>query len=344
MTETLLRHYPSVVPQTVCGGDEAFQNLARISTDPLGEGKKRLFIGRQQGKFLKKCPGTRHMVCCNYYVLNIGSQCVLDCSYCILQEYFQNNPVLKVFCNIRDSFPEMEALVKTRPQGIFRIGTGEFTDSLALDEVAGFSHELIPFFSGKKNLMLELKTKTTKIANLLRYEDVGNIVVAWSLNPDGVVEGEEEGAPPLAERLEAARACAERGYKIAFHFDPLILCQGWEEEYRDVVEGIFQKIPSSRIVWISMGGFRFRPALKSIIRQRFPESRLLTGEYVLCEDGKMRYPRPLRVHVYGKMLGWIRRHAPSLRVYLCMESQEVWRRVFNKVPRCGERPDLLFDE
>ena len=48
------------------------------------------------GQLLKPCPGTREYLCCGYQILNIGTNCPLDCSYCILQAYF-NQPCLRVF-------------------------------------------------------------------------------------------------------------------------------------------------------------------------------------------------------------------------------------------------------
>jgi spore photoproduct lyase len=55
---------------------------------------------------------------------------------------------------------------------------------------------------------------------------------------------------------------------------------------------------------------------------------------VLGPDGKLRYFQPLRVAMYRKMLGWMRRAAPTVKVYLCMESREVWRQVFGYAPSC----------
>ena len=70
------------------------------------------------------------------------------------------------------------------------------------------------------------------------------------------------------------------------------------------------------------------------MRQRYPQSRLLTGEQVLCPDGKMRYFQPLRIEMYRKMVEWIRRQAPTVKIYLCMESREVWQQVFGFAPAC----------
>jgi spore photoproduct lyase len=55
---------------------------------------------------------------------------------------------------------------------------------------------------------------------------------------------------------------------------------------------------------------------------------------VLCPDGKLRYFHPLRVEMYRKMVYWIRRAAPTVKIYLCMESREVWQQVFGFAPAC----------
>jgi spore photoproduct lyase len=109
---------------------------------------------------------------------------------------------------------------------------------------------------------------------------------------------------------------------------------GWEKDYKNALEELLATVDWRRIAWLSMGVLRISPALKRTMRERFPGSTLVTGEQVLCPDGKLRYFQPLRVTMYRKMLGWIRRGAPTLKVYLCMESREVWQQVFGYAPSC----------
>ena len=69
-------------------------------TKDFAAGKRRLLLQRRRGRFLEACPGgTNGVVCCNYLVLNLISNCPLDCSYCFLQEYLKNNPTMKVYTN-----------------------------------------------------------------------------------------------------------------------------------------------------------------------------------------------------------------------------------------------------
>ena len=154
------------------------------------------------------------------------------------------------------------------------------------------------------------------------------------MNPQEVINLDEHGTASLDERLQAAHRCQEAGYRLGFHFDPMIEYPDWERDYKRMLDQTFATVNWRRISWLSMGVLRNTPGLKRTMRNRFPGSRLLTGEQVLCPDGKLRYFQPLRVEMYRKMLGWIRRAAPTVKVYLCMESKEVWDQVFGFVPGC----------
>jgi spore photoproduct lyase len=273
-------------------------------------------------------------VCCNYFVINFASNCPMECSYCYLQEYLADNPALKVFANVNDLLREADELLSRHRQFFFRIGTGEITDSLALDPYIGFCAEVVPFFAEQPNVLLELKTKSNCVEGLLDLDPKGRIVVSWSMNPQRVIDGDEHLTASLEERIIAARRCQEAGYKLGFHFDPIVEYPGWEADYRDMVERLFASVDFRRVAWVSLGVLRNTFGLKRVMRRRFPATTLLSGEQVLCPDGKMRYFYPLRVAMYRKVLGWIRQAAPTVFVYLCMESREVWEQVFGFAPSC----------
>ena len=331
--ETLRRSLPGLPFTTVERADEYLLRL-RASADAMGAGKRRLLLTRHPGDFLKKCPGSEGSVCCNYYVINFASNCPMDCSYCYLQDYLAQNPALKVFSNVEDLMGEARDLFARQRRFFFRVGTGEITDSLALDPYVGFSELIVPFFAEQPNALLELKTKSACVDRLMSMDPKERVVVSWSMNPQVVIDADEHGTASLGERLEAARRCQEAGYKLGFHFDPMVEYSGWEKDYRAMVETLFSVLDPRRISWISMGVLRNTPALKQIMRRRFPSSRLTAGEQILGPDGKMRYFHPLRVSMYRKMLGWIRRCSPTVFVYLCMESREVWEQVFGFSPSC----------
>ena len=329
------------IPVTMVNGvQEATRRLGSFE-DPIGEGKHSLLITRQKGEFVKPCPGTHHRICCRYQIINLITNCPIDCSYCILQGYL-NNPAITVHVNTDELFAQVEEKLSSNPGRIFRLGTGELGDSLAFDEMTHFSTTMVPFFSDKENGIFELKTKTDEVSNLLDLDHGGKTVVSWSVNPEKVVKEEELSASTLAERLEAARKCQQKGYPIGLHFDPLIHYPEWKRDYRGVIEKVFERIDGKGIIWVSLGGFRFPPSLKPIIRNRFPASKILCAELFPGNDGKFRYLKSVRVEMYREIVHRLRDYEPSLFIYLCMESQEVWEKVFGWSPKDNEALDDLF--
>ena len=332
MARRVLGNCPDIPRLTVSGRREVEERLAG-GADPVGEGKQVLFLSRHKGAFVKPCPCTARYIGCSYFIINSVLNCPLDCTYCILQLYLGGGP-LTVFYNLGRLWTEIDRLLaKTRGRPV-RIGTGELSDSLALDHLTGASGELVSFFRQRPGAILELKTKTADIEGLLRLRPAENVVVSWSLNPDAVVDQDETGAPAVGARLEAAAEAARRGFPVGFHFDPLILFRGWEDGYGRLIQLLFQSVPARRIRWLSLGSLRFPAALKGIIEARFPESRLVHAELVPGRDGKLRYFKPLRLELYRKIVEMIRDGGGAgIPLYFCMEDSEVWERVLKWRPR-----------
>ena len=299
------------------------------AADPVSRGKQVLFLTRNKGGFLKPCPGTRHYTCCGYQILHVASFCHLDCSYCILQSYFRP-PLLQYFVNREDLDAELNVLFQSG--SIRRIGTGEFTDSLIWEPLTDLNHHLIECFAAQDQAVLELKTKTVNIRGLENLDHRRKTILSWSLNTPAVIKREERRTASLNARLDAAERCQEWGYPLAFHFDPMILYNGCEDDYREVVKQLFGRIAASNIVWISLGTLRFMPPLKPIITQRFPESTIAYGELIAGLDNKMRYFKPLRIALYRQMVAWIRDAAPDVTLYYCMEDDEVWEKTMGWIP------------
>ncbi|MGD9159395.1 MAG: radical SAM protein [Desulfobacteraceae bacterium] len=279
-----------------------------------------------KGEFLKPCPGTNNYICCGYQILNMGTNCPLDCSYCILQAYF-NKPSLRLFVNLEAELARIGKLIDNSPEKLFRIGTGEFTDSLALDDIHQFSNLLAEFIAEKKNSVIEYKTKTTEINRLFDIQTRERIIISWSLNSPYIVTHEEHKAPSIEQRLIAAKRCQEEGFVTGFHFDPLILHENWQDQYKKTIDLMDKYLNPAKIIWLSMGCIRFVPALKPIILKRHPETLILNGEFIQGLDGKFRYFKPVRIKFYR----FLRKHLGNWAgfnpgIYMCMESDEIWRK------------------
>jgi spore photoproduct lyase len=341
LAKRIMKNCPGVPTEIVRQKQELDERLAS-SVDPVGEGKKYLWLSRQKGAFVKPCPCTPHYVGCNYFIINLALNCPLDCTYCILQLYLAN-PLTTIYVNLEDLWKELETFLRRKRGRYIRIGTGELSDSLALDHITQTSKELISYFRCKRRALFELKTKTTNIAGVLACRPAENIVLSWSLNSEKIAREEEKGAPPVADRIETARTISERGFPVAFHFDPLILDPGWEEDYARVIEKLLGAVRPSRIRWISLGSLRFPPALKPIIEKRFPQTKVIYGEMIQGRDGKLRYFKPLRLELYQKIVGLIEYWGGGqIPLYFCMEDAEVWQKALKKMPRRKEEVELIL--
>lgn len=316
-------------------------DIIKIEEDPCQKGKQMLLLTHNQGPFIRKCPGTKEYTCCDYQILNIGTYCTMDCAYCILQTYF-HPPLLQYFINHDKLIDELDHTL-VQPDRL-RIGTGEYTDSLIWEPWSDLTPQLVERFARQDNSILELKTKTTAIKRLMGLDHQKKTIVSWSLNTPRIIANQERGTASLKARLRAASSCSGEGYPLAFHFDPIFIYPEWELEYFEVIEALFNTIPADEIVWISMGTFRFMPALQAVVRQRFPESDIIYGEFVPGLDGKMRYFKPLRIKVYQKLVGWIREHSPDVTIYFCMEDDQVWESCLGFTPQSkGGLPAILDD-
>lgn len=310
--------------------------------DPIRTGKKRLLITPFLGRRLKPCPGTSNHICCGYHVINAITNCPMDCSYCVLQGYL-NNPLITLYSNWEDLFQEIESFLSGHPQSFPRLGTGELSDSLALDPIFPISPALISFFAKRDHACLELKTKSAEVDHLLHLDHRRRTIISWSLNPTQIIEREEMGTASLEKRMEAARRCQERGYPVGFHFDPIIFYEEWEKGYQETIDLVFRSIDPKGVIWISLGGFRYPSQLKAIAEERFPDTKIFLGELFPGKDGKFRYLKEIRVKMYQKMVRWLREVDASLFIYLCMESKEVWEKVFGWAPENSRHLNRLFE-
>ncbi|MFH1776041.1 MAG: spore photoproduct lyase family protein [Candidatus Omnitrophota bacterium] len=292
--------------------------------------RKNLFIARKKGKVIRPCPCAKNHISCGYYVLSLGYGCPFECSYCYFQ-YYGNAKGLVLHSNVREVIAEAEKFLKKAGEKRLRIGTGEFSDSLALDHLSNYSRILAEFFAKFKNVQFELKTKSDNIENLEHLKHKKRIIISWSVMPERLIQQQECGVPSLNQRVTSAAICEKWGYKIGFHFDPIILTNAWKEKYKKVVDDIFNLVSAKNIAWISLGSLRFERKLKPLMRKRFSESKIIYEELLPGLDGKLRYFRPQRTEIYQHMLKVIRSRGKDIPVYLCMETLLVWQEVFGSL-------------
>jgi spore photoproduct lyase len=261
--------------------------------------------------------------------MNIGMGCPYECSYCFLQGY-QNIGGIVLPYNIDDYLREDKISLLGNDGGFFnykRIGSGEFTDSLVFDHISNFSPKIVEFFRAKKEIYFEFKTKSINISNLLSVGGAENVVVAWSLNSFKMKKENEFKTPSILERLNAAKAVAEAGFSVAFHFDPLIFYPDWRAGYKETVDALFDIVPNGAIKWISLGALRMAAELKKVIENRFPRNKIMDAELLLDSDYKLKYSADTRIEMFDFMLKLLGQKTQKTQIYLCMENKLIHKSV-----------------
>ena len=298
---------------------EIIEKKQRVGSANFSRRTETLLIHQEQYDFVKPCPCSQGSAGCGYNLINLGFGCRFECEYCFLQQY-QNLHAILLPANVQDFLAKIDQT--NWRKGFFdrpRIGSGEFTDSLVFDELTQYSHDIVPFFRARPHLQFEFKTKSVCIEGLLQEGGAENVVVSWSVNAPAFIEQVEHFTPSLTQRLTAAAQVVQAGYRVGFHFDPVVPVAGWQESYAQTARQIAQSVPVEQVAWISVGLLRFSRELKKAVENRFPNNTILDGEFLLDFDGKMRYPQTLRQEVYDYLVPLLRQLFPHTQVYICME-------------------------
>jgi spore photoproduct lyase len=293
-----------------------------------------------RGNIVRDCPGTKNHICCGYKTIDLVEGCILSCSYCILKSYI-NSPNIKITKNIQYILSQVNDAIDKEKSHVLRFGTGELSDSLALDRRYGLNRPLIQFFGEKKKALLELKSKWACIDHLRECLNPYTII-SFSLAPQSIINKEEKRTSPLYKRLKALKRAQDAGCYVGLHFDPVIIYPGFEKDYEYLIGDIGRILDLERVIWVSLGLLRFPPRLFDEFIEK-GRKNLLFGEFIRGEDGKYRYIKAERIKIYTMLYNQLKSIQNDLFVYLCMERADVWKAVTGITLDKNEGLIELFD-
>ena len=293
--------------------------------------KKPIVTQRSEKQIFGWCPvASEKTVCCNLRTIDAVESCAFGCSYCTIQTFYSDRYVFDA-----DLGKKLEQ-ISLNPDRFYHIGTGQSSDSLVWGNRNGMLDDLIRFARKHPNVMLEFKTKSNKIAYFLENDTPPNIVCSWSLNPQIIIDHEEHFTASLDERLASARAVADRGIKVSFHFHPIIYYENWKEDYLQISRRLQAMFNPEEILFISFGSVTFiKPVIKKI-RLRGIASKILQMDFVTDPHGKLTYADEIKIDKFSKMYESFRAWHDKVFFYLCMEKASIWKAVFGRVYPANE--------
>ncbi|MDC7233230.1 MAG: DNA repair photolyase [Spirochaetales bacterium] len=276
-------------------------------------------------RILGDCPvASLKTRCCNLKTLDAVAGCGFDCSYCSIQSFYTGNTIL-----FHEDLKAKLAALNLDPDKSYHIGTGQSSDSLMWGNRKGLLEDLFAFARENPNVILELKTKSDNVGELLSLDVPPNVLLTWSLNTPTIIDAEERLTASLEKRLDAARRCADARLPVGFHLHPMVWYKGWESEYADLFGAMTSRFTAEEVVTVSMGTLTFiKPVLKKL-RERPIHSKILQ---MPLEDaaGKYSYPLSVKTELFRAAVEGLKDWKDRVFFYMCMEDPELWEPVFGR--------------
>ncbi len=276
----------------------------------LGEHKSAVGRSNEEGN---TCPNFRHFSPYGF--------CPYGCQYCYLAgtQGIRFSPTVKIFLNLEEILAQIDQQSRKigRPEAFY---LGKLQDGMALDPLTGYSRVMIPFFAHHPFARLRILSKSADFENVLDLDHRGHTVLSWSLNPPAVRRDYEVITPPVEDRIQAMRQCAEAGYPVRVMLMPIIPIPDWQQCYDELLKQLLGQVKLDRL---TLGCIcSYGPATR-IMERKLGEDNLISRSLTLLNnsphDGRTRYSPELRRSIYAHLLETIRRYQPGLTCSLCME-------------------------
>jgi DNA repair photolyase len=208
------------------------------------------------------------------------------------------------------------------------INISEYSDVLALDHITNMMGELMQLVSKDIGFNIKFRTKAANVKNLLKYNGNNQVRVTFGLNTEYVINNFEIGSASLTERISAVNKLIKSGgYKIDLSIEPIIMYDGYENDYKKLVKKIKKEIDLSKIGNIKIGTVRYKTVLKNYIERNFSNSDLILSfnKLVAPEKGdkRWRYSKDDRIKIYSMIKDELK-EIKNIKLGLGAEVPELW--------------------
>lgn len=181
------------------------------------------------------------------YFFKTSLNCVYDCSYCYLKWAFKNENMV-IFVNYDDIKQQIKQKIESLASQEIWFYSSDYSDILWMDGFSNFASEFLPFFEEYDHVKMEVRTKSANIQPLLDVWIIPkNTEIAFSLNPQELIDAYEKGTSSLDQRLDAINALLEKWFHVWVRYLPLLPVANYEKIYSDFIEYIQNKIDISKI-------------------------------------------------------------------------------------------------
>ncbi len=232
----------------------------------------------------------------------LATNCPGNCEYCYLQTTQSSRPYLRTYVNIEEIFDSISKHIEKSGGGLTTFEAASTGDPLALEHITGSLSRTIEYFGSLDNARLRVVTKFDNVEPLLHLNHNLHTRFRVSINSRHVISSFEHNTASYDERISAASKVAHAGYPIGFIVAPIMIYEGWREEYAGLFDRLKENLEGAKLsenIAFELIQHRFTPIAKKFILERFPSTGLDMDEakrvLKLGKFGRFKYVYPKEI-------------------------------------------------
>jgi spore photoproduct lyase len=227
---TMLAKYMNAgIPMEKIENHNRIPELASRPNSEFARMKSYLILGvRKTHKYTPNCKVS------DWLVPFTSSGCAAMCLYCYLVCTYNKCSYLRVFVNREQMMDKLLNTARTSDEEeTFEIGSN--SDLILENTVTDNLSYVIPEFGKLERGYITMPTKFAMVEPLLELDHRRRTIVRMSVNPESIITNIELGTSSLDDRIKAINMLAEADYRLGILVAPVILVDGWEGLYTDLI-------------------------------------------------------------------------------------------------------------
>jgi spore photoproduct lyase len=250
--------------------------------------KETLVVGVKKTLNFKSCYPSA-----DYRVVT-GTSCPGRCEYCYLAKGLRSAAYVRVYVNLAEIIKSIKKHIRKKDeQEIVTFEASSSSDPVAIEHLTGSLTKLINFFADQDRGRLRVVTKFSFVEPFLDLEHNRHTRFRFSINSKYVINTFEHATARLEDRITAARKVQQAGYPLGFIIAPLLIYEGWQEEYEELLVNLRDKLTNTADLTFELIMYRFSTQVKNLIEDRFPETELKLDKKDYRHKGFGKYVYPV---------------------------------------------------
>ncbi len=251
----------------------------------------------------------------NFYYSSCVMNCMYDCSYCYLKGMYPSGHMV-VFVNLEDYFHALSQILMEKSMYLCVSYDADLT---AVEPLVGYTKAWTEFAAKNKKLKLEIRTKSARMEMWESLPCTENVIYAFTLSPQKLIEQCERKTPSEQARIQCAVSGVKKGFSVRLCFDPILYLPGWREEYHALLRNLDDTLKKADICMndftdVSVGTFRIAKDYLKKLRRLQQEEAAVQFPFVTV-GGTCQYPPGLLEQMEDFLIGELEKRMDREKIY-----------------------------